>query len=41
MNFLPDVFVQCDVCKGERYNRETLQVKSLAVTERLPVPTAG
>ncbi len=27
MNFLPDVYVQCDVCKGERYNRDTLQVK--------------
>jgi excinuclease ABC subunit A len=27
MNFLPDVYVQCEVCKGERYNRETLQVK--------------
>lgn len=27
MNFLPNVYVQCEVCKGTRYNRETLQVK--------------
>uniref|UniRef100_Q3AU93 UvrABC system protein A n=1 Tax=Chlorobium chlorochromatii (strain CaD3) TaxID=340177 RepID=Q3AU93_CHLCH len=27
MNFLPDVYVQCENCKGERYNRETLMVK--------------
>ena len=27
MHFLPDIFVPCDVCKGKRYNRETLEVK--------------
>ena len=27
MHFLPDIFVPCDVCKGKRYNRETLAVK--------------
>jgi len=27
MNFLPDIYVTCDVCKGKRYNRETLEVK--------------
>ncbi len=27
MNFLPDVYVPCEVCKGHRYNRETLEVK--------------
>jgi excinuclease ABC subunit A len=27
MHFLPDMYVQCDVCKGKRYNRETLEVK--------------
>lgn len=27
MNFLSDVYVKCDVCKGKRYNRETLEVK--------------
>jgi excinuclease ABC subunit A len=27
MHFLPDIYVTCDVCKGKRYNRETLEVK--------------
>jgi len=37
MHFLPDVFVTCDVCKGQRYNRETLDVtyKGLNISEVL------
>ena len=27
MHFLPDIYVPCDVCKGKRYNRETLEIK--------------
>lgn len=27
MNFLPDIYVPCEVCEGKRYNRETLDVK--------------
>lgn len=27
MNFLPDVYVTCEVCKGKRYNSETLKIK--------------
>jgi excinuclease ABC subunit A len=27
MHFLPDIYVQCDTCKGQRYNRETLEIK--------------
>ena len=27
MNFLPDVYIQCDECNGRRYNRETLEIR--------------
>ena len=27
MNFLPDVYVTCEICNGARYNRETLEIK--------------
>ena len=32
MHFLPDVYVECDVCHGKRYNRETLQIKYKGLT---------
>ncbi|MBI4773519.1 MAG: excinuclease ABC subunit UvrA [Deltaproteobacteria bacterium] len=37
MHFLPDVYVTCDVCKGKRYNRETLQItyKGMSIAEVL------
>ncbi len=37
MHFLPDVYVTCDVCKGKRYNRETLEIlfKGKSITEVL------
>ncbi|MDR3201807.1 MAG: excinuclease ABC subunit UvrA, partial [Bifidobacteriaceae bacterium] len=40
MNFLPDVYVQCEVCHGARYNRETLEVhyKGKTVAEVLDMP---
>jgi excinuclease ABC subunit A len=51
MNFLPDVYVTCDVCRGKRYNFETLQVKykgcsiadllELTVEEALPLMEAN
>jgi excinuclease ABC subunit A len=42
MNFLPDVYVDCEVCHGSRYNRETLQVryKGKNISEVLDMPIA-
>ena len=47
MNFLPDVYVQCEVCNGRRYNQETLSVKfngysiadilDLSISDALPI----
>jgi excinuclease ABC subunit A len=40
MNFLPDIYVPCEVCKGARYNRETLEVhyKGKTIAEVLDTP---
>src|SRR5690348_14830150 len=42
MNFLPDVYVQCEVCGGKRYNHETLQVryKGQSIADLLETPIA-
>lgn len=44
MNFLPDVYVSCDICKGTRYNRETLEVKykgkNIAEVLDMPIESA-
>ncbi|MEI6364074.1 MAG: excinuclease ABC subunit UvrA [Actinomycetes bacterium] len=44
MNFLPDVYVPCEVCRGARYNRETLEVhfkgKSIADVLNMPIEEA-
>ncbi|WP_350349827.1 excinuclease ABC subunit UvrA [Agromyces sp. G08B096] len=45
MNFLPDVYVACEVCGGKRYNRETLQVhykgKNIAEVLEMPISEAA
>jgi excinuclease ABC subunit A len=45
MNFLPDVYVPCEVCKGARYNRETLEVhykgKTIADVLDMPIEEAA
>jgi excinuclease ABC subunit A len=45
MHFLPDVYVTCDVCKGQRYNRETLEIvfkgKSISDVLDMTVEEAG
>jgi excinuclease ABC subunit A len=45
MNFLPDVYVDCEVCHGKRYNRETLQVrykgKNIAEVLDMPISEAA
>ena len=40
MNFLPDVYVKCEVCNGKRYNRETLEIKykGKSISEILDMP---
>ena len=40
MHFLPDVYVPCEICKGARYNRETLEVrfKGMTITDVLNMP---
>lgn len=42
MNFLPDVYVPCEVCQGKRYNRETLEVhyKGKTIADVLEMPVA-
>ena len=45
MNFLPDVYVPCEICHGARYNRETLEVhyknKTIAEVLNMPIEEAG